>query len=186
MGEGKVKTAFELAMEKVDAMPKLNTEELKEERKKESIAKGETIAQKHLQNIHRKIDIRNEMSRFEEDQREFGSRAALRCLSQELSLTQSEQNRHILEGMAQLNETIKVDTALERLNQIIDDFRRTLMKAQSDIGKTESDRLKKEGIAGSAVKPNLKTNSAWQEKFAELSATYTGKLYEFQQTLIAE
>ncbi|MFH2130290.1 MAG: hypothetical protein ABIK68_07935 [bacterium] len=184
MGEGRVKTAFELAMEKVAEMPALNLEEIREEHKKESISKGEAIARRYLQNIKRQTDIKSEIAVFEPEQRGFARNAALQWLSRELSLTQVDANRHILEGIASLNPDITVDSAMIRLNRIIDGFQKEIMAAYSLIEKSEINLLKKKGISGSAVKPNLKHHDVWLTQQTELTTTHTGKLDQFQRTLL--
>ncbi|MBU2647179.1 hypothetical protein KKI24_20890 [bacterium] len=186
MGEGRVKTAFELAMEKVAEMPALNLEEIREEHKKESLSKGEAIARRYLQNIKRQTDIKSEIAAFEPEQRVFARNAALQWLSRELSLTQVEANRHILEGIASLNPDISVDLAMKRLNKVIDGFQKEIMAAYSLIEKSEINLLKKEGISGSAVKPNLRHHNTWLTKQAELTATHTGNLCQFQKTLLPD
>lgn len=184
MGEERVKTAFELAMEKIDAMPSLNMDELNEERKKESIAKGEAIAQRYLQNRSRKTDIKGEVEAIKEEQRTFAQQAAMKCLSDGISLTQPELNQHIFEGMSLLNINISSDSAQKQMDRIINDFIGDVKKAQEAIEKSETDNLKKEGISGSAVRLNLKANPVWHETYAQLSATYTGKLYTLQKSLL--
>ncbi|MBT4087788.1 MAG: hypothetical protein HOE30_04775 [Deltaproteobacteria bacterium] len=184
MGSQRAKTAFELAMEKVAGMPKLNSEEIKEEHKKESIAKGQAIAQNYLQNIHHKTDIQNEIAAFSPDQEGYGRKSALECLSQALSLTNSQTSRHILDGIAALNPNVSTDAALKRLNNIIDAFQKELAATYVSMEKIEVKRLKKEGISGSAIKPNLKAQNSWQEKQAELTASHTDKLNNFQKSLL--
>jgi len=182
----KAKTAFELAMEKVAEMPKLNADEIEEEHKKESIAKGEAIAQHYLQNIHHKTDIQNEMTAFGPEQILTARISALRCLTQELSLTKPETSRHILDGIAALNPDVSTDTALKRLNHIIHDYQTELLAAYSSFEKTEVKNLKQEGISGSAVKPNLKALNSWQVKQAKLTASHTSKLDNFQKSLLPQ
>ncbi len=182
----RVKTAFELAMDKVAEMPKLNAEEIREELKKESFAKGEAIARNYLRSIHRKLDIHGQLSALDPQQKAFAQKSALKCLSQELSLTHPETNRHTLDGIAILNPDISAESALKQLNHIIDRFQKELTIAYAAIEKSEGGRLKREGISGSAVKPNLKTLSVWLTKKAEVAATHTGKLYELQQTLLPD
>jgi len=184
MGEGRAKTAFELAMEKVAEMPKLNSEELSEERRKESIEKGEAIAQRYLQSTQRKTDIKTEIKVFSPEQEKTGKLAALNCLSQTLSLIQPELNLHILEGMVAINPAISINTASEQLDKIIKTFHEELNGAFASVELSEIKRIKDEGIAGSAVKPNLRASSVWQQKQAELSAVHSGKLSEFQKTLL--
>lgn len=184
MGEGKVKTALELAMEKVNAMPKLDADALLEERKKESTDKGEAIAHKYLQNMHHKTDIRSDIYQIEGQQQEFVRSAALNSLVNELSLTQPEQNRHILEGIEQIYDGFSITRFQEKIDRIIDDFQKELQKAGSKVHRSLVDQLQKQGITGTAVTPNLTASAAWREKYAEISAGYTGKLYKLQSALI--
>ncbi len=186
MGERRAKTAFELAMEKVSKMPKLNSEELNEERKKESIEKGEAIAQRYIQSTQRKTDIKSEIKVFSPEQEKIGKTAVLKCLSQALSMIQPEQNSHILAGMAAINPDISINTASEQLDKIIEVFHKELNSAFASVELSEIKRLKDEGIAGSAVKPNLRASTAWHQKQEEVIAAYTCKLSEFQKTLLPE
>ena len=182
----KAKTAFELAMEKVAEMPKLNSEEIKEEHKKAYIVKGEAIAHHYLQNIHRKTNISNEISAFDSEHMVYARDAALECLSRELGLTNPEISRHILEGVAALNPNIQIDAALARLNQIIADYHKELLAAYSSLEKTEVKNLKIKGISGSAVKPNLKAHNSWHKEQAELTVSHTRKLRIFQKSLLLQ
>ncbi len=180
----KAKTAFELAMEKVAEMPKLNLEEIKEEHKKETVDKGEAIAQRYLQNIHHKTDIKSEIAAFDPEQIEYAKNSALKILSQELSLAKPEISRHILEGISALNPNVSTDAALKSLNHVINDYQTELQSAYTSMEKAEVKRLKKEGISGSAVKPNLKAQNSWQVKRADLTASHTDKLDNFKKSLL--
>jgi len=68
MGEGRIKSAIELAMEKIAGMPSLHPEEIRRHHEKEIIARGEALAQKYLQIKGRRPALTEELSKYSEDE----------------------------------------------------------------------------------------------------------------------
>lgn len=82
--DDEVKSAFELAMERISALPQLTPQEMAEQKEKENAPVGRAIAVKYLNGALSVEDLPAELSRYGEDRQQSIRRALLAVLCREM------------------------------------------------------------------------------------------------------
>ncbi len=176
MESKRVKTAIELAMEKVAQMPKLDSEEIEEQRRQEYFSHGESIANRYLQNTLRKDKIENELAAFEGEAARIVKSSLLSALKQSLGLQDAESNQRVLEAILTIDAETPFPDLMGELDGIIGEYKQQLQMEYTLLEKKERKRLKHRGISGSAIRPNLLETEDWQNKFEAVRQVYNSKL----------
>ncbi|MBN2321859.1 MAG: hypothetical protein JXR49_22465 [Acidobacteria bacterium] len=172
--EERVKSALEIAMERISGLPELTPEEIAEQKEREYRPVGEALANKYMQEI---LDENDLLSGFNDHQGVAGTivrRALVAHLCRSIQLDDFQATVRAMNGLCQLAgdaEGIreKANTAWTR---ILDDFENRKNKTLQENEASERERLNVLGISGSAVRPNLKDNESLKKKLDELHASF--------------
>lgn len=104
MSDKRIKTAFEIAMEKVDAMGEITEEDQK---RWKYTPEGEKLAARFL-DPRDEVDLSKELEAYDEQSRAYASKAAQKVLTSAINLPKTEsanwRNRQALEGLKLLKE----------------------------------------------------------------------------------
>ncbi len=176
MGGKKVKSAFELAMEKVAEMPSLDKKEIQKKHEEEYMAEGEAIVQQYLQGALRQKDIEPKIVGYQEDIGRLVKKGILNTIKDLISLGDTNRNKKNFQLLQIIEPAIDTEGIQIELNTMIDEFKQQIQQEYSIMVKVGMDQLKKIGISGDAAIPNLRESEAWKEKFLELQQGYNSKL----------
>lgn len=171
-----VKSAIELAMEKVAKMPKLDSEEIHEQKRKELVESGENLAKRVLNGSLRKKNLQGELSEFDEASLKIVRKSLIDCLRQNLSLDDPAINQLVLETVKSINKNLNIEEINEGLTELIDEYQQLKQMEFALVIKQERKHLEEVGITGNAIIPNVKTNPFWEQKELELAAQFKNQL----------
>jgi len=171
---GEIKSTLDLIMEKTKGLT-MTDEEKKAFKRKEVEGKVKGLLQKFFDGSMKLERFRKEVGAFGDEQ--YGM--AKQCVAEECvgRIDPGGDNASFLNVL----ETIGgVDT--EPLRKILAEFHKDLEKRQTDQERILRRRLKKQGISGSAVIPNIKADPEWirfvsemRERFHERLTSLGGK-----------
>lgn len=172
--EEKVKSALEIAMERISGLPELTPEEIAEQKEKEYRPVGEALANKYLQDI---IDVQNiptELCRHQGDSGRIVRRAFISYLCRSVQLEDSQMAVKALTGLCKLAED--TEGIKEQANaawiRVQDDFQQLKDQTLQECEVSEKEKLNVLGIFGSAVRPNMTDNESLKKKLSELYRTF--------------
>lgn len=171
-----VKTAIEIAMEKVAKMPKLNSDEIHEQKKTELKEAGKSLAKRMLNGSLRKKNLGTELQKYGDTAQSIVKNALVEFLKSSLSLEESSTNQLILEIIKSIYSNLNLDEVNEALSRVIDEYQQMKQMEFALVIKQERKLLEEIGIAGSALVPNIKTNPFWEQKETELASDFSEKL----------
>jgi len=183
MENKRVKSAIELAMEKVAEMPDLKKEDLQQYKDEEQIAIGEGIAQRFLQGTLRKKNLESELSAYEGEIEQIIRRAALKTLVDAIDIEDMEKNKLIFEAVKLVWKDLPVKQAQTELIQTMGKYKQQREKEIGTSLKKEITRFQSIGIAGSAFLPNLKESPEWAQRQENLQKEYHDKLSKVRDLL---
>ena len=109
MAEDRIKSAREIAMERLARMPALTPEELNEQREKEYGPRGKGIAGRYLDGPLRSSDLAGELRRYQGKEGEVVRKAFVSALCDAISLRDEAKSVRAIEG---INAQIGVDPDL--------------------------------------------------------------------------
>ena len=183
MENKRVKSAIELAMEKVAAMPDLKKEDVEQYKNKEQLAIGEGIAQRFLKGVLRKKNIEGEFAQYEGEIGEIVRRAALTTLREAIDVEDMEKNKLIFDAIQTVWKELPVKNAQSELIKIHGKYKQQREKEIAAVLKTEAARFQEIGITGSAILPNLKESPEWQQRQDKLQQEFHTKLSQVREML---
>lgn len=183
MENKRVKSAIELAMEKVAAMPELKKEDIDQYKNQEQFDIGEGIAQRFLQGVLRKKDLEGEFAQHKGEIGQIVRSAGLTNLCEALSVQDMEKNKLIFEAIQTVWKDLPVKKAQSELIKIHGKYKLQREKEIAAAIKTEAGRFHEVGITGSAILPNLKESPAWQQRQENLLKEFHTKLSPVRKML---
>ncbi|MBI2908753.1 MAG: hypothetical protein HYX92_14015 [Chloroflexi bacterium] len=180
MDKERIKSAFEIAMERVAGMPTLTAEELARQRELEYAPRGEAIAERYLRNALREADLELELRRYENEERQIVRKALLEALCGAIGLEDADRSIRAIAGIQRLAAAVDLEDAKRESESLFAEFTMETEKRSAALMERERGRLEALGIAGSAVKPNLQ---AARHLDPELRSGCAMKLEELKQRL---
>jgi hypothetical protein len=187
--EEDIKSAFELAMEKISDLPELTPEEIDEQKKKEYGPVGDAVAKKYLSGTISDWELPLELARHSEAEKRIVRSACIAGLCREMRL---ENERDVLtkamKGLKLLAP--EKSDAVERIgNGFWEVFNEFAEKREEESRRYEVcavEKLRKLGISGSAVRPNLGEDADWKEQLRRMQKLYEPRLEEIRIRLKQE
>jgi hypothetical protein len=191
--EERVKSAFELAMERISAMPELTQEEIAAQKEKQYRPVGESIAGRYLKGLLSGSEILRELDKYRDEPRQTVRRGLVSALCAKIHLQEEPETvEKALQGLGQLSPGKKslLEKAEQDFRKIEDAFEQEKDKRSSDFENAAAQMIGTLGISGSAVTPNLNENEDWQKELARMRRTCETRLKalrsELQETLQAD
>lgn len=180
---GEIKSAWELALEKVERLGKLSPEELRRQKEEKYGAIGQALADRYLGGLAM-WQLKVELDKYKDEERDGVERALVSKLIQAIELGNYERLLKVLEGVS----------TLERRKAPLDDFKEIEhlfeeYKAAKEEGSRETERSAKEvlhrlRIAGSAIEAiRPEVIPEWQESLNGLAQPYRERLVELRKRL---
>jgi hypothetical protein len=182
----RVKSALEIAMERISALPGLTPADIAAQKEKEFGPKGEAIAARYMSGLLDDGELTAELDKHRTNQWQIVRRGLISSLCQTLQLG----GDLVLAGKA-LNGLCRVAAgkssligeAASEYQSIVHEFDREKRKQSAEI---EATVLQPLGISGTAVRYNPSENARWLEGLKELRRAYEPKLERLRDALMKE
>jgi hypothetical protein len=182
--EERIKSALEIAMERLSRLPELTPEEIAEQKEKEFRPIGQAIGSRYLSGQIMQDEMTSELREHSGEKGSIIRRSLLECLIQSIQLEDSVKTDKALQGLAFLeNENSdweKIQKFLERIRRDFDREKQITYKKYETVLKQ---KLENAGIRGSAVQPNLTRNDDWQRTLNGMLRTYEPKMKELRKEM---
>ncbi len=184
MEEKRIKSAFEIAMEKVASMPDLTQKELAEQQEREYQPRGAAIAHKYLEGAFKERDLQPELSRYRGQEGEIVKLAFLQTLNQSVKSGSKSTSLKALDGIKAVEPALDLGEMKRQIEAIFDEFDQQLGQRIQQYEIQERKRLRQFSISGSAVKPNLKESQTWQEELKRTWSEYDPRISTLKEKLM--
>jgi SMC interacting uncharacterized protein involved in chromosome segregation len=184
--EERIKSALEIAMEKISGLPELTPEEIAEQKEKEYGPVGESVAQKYLDGRLTDNELPAELAKHSGEERLIVRKALIASLCSELRLDNDEETiRKVLQAMDHLaSNKESFGHAVKDFQRIISEFDEEIEKRFLAFAALAEDALKRIGISGSAVRLNVDENESWIEESGKIRILYEPRLKEVRNRLM--
>ncbi len=178
-----IKSALEIAMERMSRLPELTAEEIAEQKEKEFTPIGRALGSKYLQGQIVEDELKAELSNYSDEKGIIIRRALISCLCQSIQLEDSAQADRALHGLASLEK--EASDFWEEIQKNFLQIRRDFLREKQIVYKKYESiikvKLENAGIRGSAVEPNLIENEDWLRTLNGICRTYAPKLKELKK-----
>ena len=176
---GEIKSTLELAMEKTKRFT-VSEKEKDEIKQKEALRKATGLFHRYREGHLSLNDVLKEVGRME---RKTATTVKEYLLSHWIdALSLDDDNERILKGVESLKEK-SIAEVKQRLDTLLSQYQREKEKAREKTRVQLTEALKKDGIYGSAVEPNLDGSELWKQENKSLDQSYRMKLEEIKQQL---
>ncbi len=186
MGEEKIKSALEIAMEKVAKMPKLTPQEIREQKEREYRPRGEVIANRYLVNALRGTDLEIELGKYQGEEAQIVRKAFLSTMCHSIQLDDADKSRRAIDGVRASGIHIDLGEIRQEFEEISSAFNRAQEKTCQTLEASQKKILLGLGISGSAVRPNVKENEDWQNELHKMRLPYDLRIDKLKERLLRD
>ena len=178
-----IKSSIELAMEKMEKLPKLTKDEIRERQEKEYAPQGQAIVREFLTGTLAEARLEVELFKHEDERGEIVRKAFSASICQAIDLEDTETTAKVLEAIKALVRDHHLEETASRLDGLLQDYERQKQQELQTVEETENARLRDLGISGSAIRPNPRENEHWRQRWNELRQAFRPKADEIKQEL---
>jgi hypothetical protein len=176
---GEIKSTLELAMEKTKRFA-ISEKEREEMKRKEVLQKATSLFHRHWEGHLPLNEILKEIERMEQKTAATVKELLLSQWIEALSL--DDDDERILKAIQSLKRR-SIDEVKERLHQMLSQYEREKRRVKEEMRNLLAEALRKEGIYGSAVDPEIEGAELWKKEKENLDQSYRMKLEEIKEQL---
>jgi hypothetical protein len=187
--EERVKSALELAMERISAMPELTPAEIAAQKEKEYGPVGTALAVKYMSSAIAAGELPVELSRHAPDRRPAIRRSLVSNLCRGILVEDTPETAvKALKGMSQIApEKSEFLAKMEAsLSEILGEFEAAREKGFHEFDALAYEKIRDLGISGSAVRPNMIESEEWKEELGRIKQAFEPRLENIRNTLMVE
>jgi len=181
---GEIKSAWEIAMERVKGLGKLSPEELRRQKEEEYALIGQVLADKYLGGLgFWQLEV--ELDKYGAGERELVKGALISKLAQAIELGNYERLEKAIEGISSLKQKKGIREIKDEIEQLFQEYKQVEEKESRETEKFAREILHQLRISGSAIGAiNPKVIPRWQQGLNRLDQPYQEKLEQLKQKLI--
>ena len=179
---GEIKSTLDLAMERTKKIS-ISQEEREEIKRKEILQKVTGLSNRYREGRLSLNEIQKEIERMDEKTERLVKEALLSQWIDALSL--GDEDERLLKGVEALKNR-DVDEVRKKLHRLIIEYQREKEKVKQEAKTQSIKALRREGISGSAVEPNIEGSELWEDELERVNQVYHVKLKEIKEQLRTE
>ena len=185
MAEDRVKSAREIALEKIARIADLSPEELAKQKHSEFGPRGEAIARKYLDGTIRGTDLQRELGKYHGDDGQIVRRAFISSLGKSVELLDAARSRKAMEGARLIaGEDVRFEELKKEYEQILAEFEQQTQQGSIVFETRERERLREIGVSGSAIRHNVKESAGWQQELSRIRQAHDVRLDKLRERLM--
>jgi hypothetical protein len=173
VAEDRIKSAREIAMERLASLSALTPEELDEQRKKEYGPRGAAIAQKYLEGTLRSSELARELKRYQGKDGEAVRKAFVSTLCESIGLQDVTKSMKAIDGIAAVAGKVDPGEMKREIETISGEFIREAERRRAEYTDLMRQKLVSMGISGSAVWPNVAEDDDWRRELKRIGVGYS-------------
>jgi len=182
---GEIKSALEIAQEKANRLGKLSAEEKEQQERQRYRQIGQALAQKWLDSS-RRPNITQELSKYEEKEREVIKQALIEHLAEVIEFTNTQgidSTKKVIEALSSLGPELQ--PRAEEISELVQEYEGAEQKIRQELESSYRETLHKLRISGSAVDAiNIEVDPNWQPAHRGLVESFTPRLNDLKRALI--
>jgi hypothetical protein len=183
--EERVKSALEIAMERISRMPELTPDEIAAQREKECGPIGLALSKRFLDGTILESELEPELKKYSGEQARIVRRVLIDALCRSIQLDDQQKSRKALSGIRELlsREGRFPETTGDDLEQILASYDEAKSRELQRFEILEIEHLNEFGISGTAVRPNMAENEAWQQEMQRIQQAFEPRLDSIRKAL---
>lgn len=182
---GDIKSAWEIAMEKVDKLGKLSPEELRNQRRQELAPVGQGLADRYLGGLGL-WQLKIELDRYKGTERDLVTEALISSLARGIELGNNERLAKAIEGVCALKEEHKasITEIKDQAETLFREYQEVEQRERQQAEESVKGILHQLRISGSAIGAvNPRVMPEWQQALDRFAEPYIIRLEELKDRL---
>ncbi|MCL5959239.1 MAG: hypothetical protein M1358_07960 [Chloroflexi bacterium] len=179
MEKKRIKSAWEIALERAERLGDLSRDELRAREEAQHDQIGQALASRHLSGLPLR-ELLFAIGKHEDSARKNIQKAVAAALADALDLDNPDSAEMARVALQALLPELHLGEQTERARKVIADYHGAKREAQADHRDTVHQKivhhLRRRGIAGSAVRPNLNATQEWQELVNQTRSEFADRL----------
>jgi hypothetical protein len=180
----RIKSAYEIAMEKLSRMDGPTDEELRTFRLKQYRPLGEAIARKYLEGGIKDSEIRLKLDKYTGEARNIITEACLELLLEAINLRDTRSGLRAIAGIKIIKPAFDESEIEARYNSLVKEYHALRKAAHEEIEAELKKQLRAEGIRGTAVEPVPDFSPIWLTKEEDIQANFHGGIQDLREIII--
>jgi hypothetical protein len=179
----RIRSAREIALERVEKLGRLSSEELKEERARKCAEVGRELALRYVTS-HNSSEIEGELLKYSGEERNMVERSLWQDMVGKLELGNDDRLSFLLELASRMkNETI--DKAGPKISDVFSSYREAVEKSKREIRNEGKNMLHGLRISGDAVgEINFRAREEWKRRIEDVALPYEEELSRIKEKLL--
>lgn len=174
-----IKSTLELAMEKTKKIA-ISEEEREEIKRKEIMQKAAGLFHRYMEGHIPFNEILKEIERMEE---KTGSIVKGFLLTQWINaLSLNDEEERFIKGIESFKNR-GINEVIQKLRHLLSQYRTEKEKVKQEVKVQSIEALRRKGIYGSAVEPNIEVDQLWEKELGKLDHFYGERLKEIKEQL---
>jgi len=182
---GEIKSAWEIAMEKIDELDELSPEELKIQKDKKYTKIAQALVDKYFDGVDL-WQLNVELDKYGAENRDLLSQLVVSKLASAIELGNNEKLSKILEGISYLEQMEEIEEIANEIKQLFQEYAAVQQKGRGKKVRSPGEILQQLGISGTAigeVNPNPIVEE--QPDLGKLDEPYKERLEKLKQFLLS-
>src|SRR4030042_841457 len=181
---GEIKSAREIAQEKVSKPGELSPEEREGQRQGRCRLIGQSLAEKYLSQYDVRL-LEAELKKHSVEDKDLISQAAIHRLIEGIDLGYAPRLDKISQGILTVSNTTKVTETLDKIKELFHEYEEAENRERQEIEKAGREMLHQLRISGSAISQiNIQAKEEWQKKLSQLAHPFEERLNYLKQELL--
>jgi hypothetical protein len=183
---GEIKSAWELAMEKVEKLGKLSPEELKRQNEEGYRLRGQALAEKYLSGVPLR-EVKSELDKASGPEKEAMMAAVATRLVEAIDLGNAERLTKVIEAISGLKLKENGETAAVRgeIEQLFSEHGEVEQKKRREVEVAARNVLHQMRISGSAIgSVNPEVVPEWKSELDKIAQPYRERLDSLKAKLV--
>jgi hypothetical protein len=175
---GEIKSAWELAMEKVDKLGKLSPDELRRQKEDRCGSIGRGLAERYLGSLTLR-DLKLELDKHKGEERDLVRAALASRLIDAIELGDAEKLSKVIEGISELNLKSKEGLVgvIAEIEQLLGEYREAEQKKRREVEMAARGVLHQLRVSGSAIgSVNPEVVPEWKSELDKIAQPYRESL----------
>ncbi len=180
---GEIKSAREIAQEKVSKLGELSPEERREQRQDKCRLIGKSLAEKYLSQYDIRI-LEAELNKHSDQDKKLIKQAAVDRLTEGINLNYGSTLDKISQGILTLANTATAIETLDKIKEFFQEYKESENRERQDIEKTGREILHQLRVSGTAIgQINIRAKEEWEKKLTQLTGPFEERLNHLKQGL---
>ena len=183
MADDRIKSARELAMERLAGIPGMTPEEQAEQREKEYAPRGTAIAQKYLKGTIRSRELERELEHYQGENRVAVRKGLISALCDAVVIWDGSGSTKAIDGLSAVIDNTELAAIWQEVETIAGDFIREAEQRRAEFTELARQKLVRMGISGPAAWPNVAEDDDWRQELKKIGAGYSERFAPVKERL---